>query len=158
MNLSTDLRAYSKSFPGKEQLAIEAFADALEEIPKALASNSGKNPIDALTWLRAGHSAGSKDLCIDAGTNAAKAVDAFLVKHHAINAASDVATMVLGISDVIAVTNPAAVQAAQRETEAEQNRIQGERLRTAFKENEALKEVQTIDRQVAERLSRPESY
>jgi len=158
MNLSTDLRAYSKSFPGKEQLAIEAFADALEEIPKALASNSGKNPIDALTWLRAGHSAGSKDLCIEVGTDAAKAVDVFLVKRHAINAASDVATMVLGISDVIAVTNPAAVQAAQREAEAEQNRIQGERLRTAFKENEALKEVQTIDRQVAERLSRPESY
>jgi len=158
MHLSTDLRAYSKSFAGKEQLAIEAFADALEEIPKALASNSGKNPIDSLTWLRAGHFAGSKDLCIDSGTNASKAVDVFLIKHHSINAASDVATMVLGISDVIAVTNPAAVQAAQLETEAEQNRIQGERLRTAFKENEALKEVQTIDRQIAERLSRPESY
>jgi len=158
MNLSIDLLAYSKRFPGKEQLAIEAFADALEEISKALASNSGKNPIDALTWLRAGHSAGSKDLCIEVGTNATKAVDVFLVKRHAINAASDVATMVLGISDVIAVTNPAAVQATQQEMEAEQNRIQGERLRTAFKENEALKEVQTIDRQVMERLSRPESY
>jgi chaperonin GroEL (HSP60 family) len=103
---------------------IEALR-SLEEIPKALASNSGKNPIDALTWLRAGHSAGSKDLCIEVGTDAAKAVDVFLVKRHAINAASDVATMVLGISDVIAVTNPAAVQAAQREAEAEQNRIQG---------------------------------
>lgn len=158
IEVAKDLRAYSKGFRGKEQLAVEAFADALEEIPKSLAVNSGKSPIDVLTSLRAGHAHGSKDLGVEVVANAAKPLDVFVVKRHAISASSDAATMILAISDIIATTNPGAVQAAQNELEREQQRIQGEHLNTAFKTNEALKEVKNVDREMMERLRRPESY
>ena len=56
MQLSTKLREYASTVGGREQMAVEAFANALEVIPKTLAENSGLDPIDAMIALRKAHS------------------------------------------------------------------------------------------------------
>ena len=55
MLLSTKLKEYAATVGGREQMAVEAFANALEVIPKTLAENSGLDPIDAMIALRKGH-------------------------------------------------------------------------------------------------------
>ncbi|MBS7269589.1 MAG: hypothetical protein KIH10_12225 [Candidatus Freyarchaeota archaeon] len=55
MELAREIKEYAKNFSGKEQLAIERYAKALEAIPKTLAENAGLNPIDSLAQLRALH-------------------------------------------------------------------------------------------------------
>jgi len=57
MQLSTKLKEYAATVGGREQMAVEAFANALEVIPKTLAANSGLDPIDAMIALRKAHSA-----------------------------------------------------------------------------------------------------
>jgi archaeal chaperonin len=59
------LRAFALGFSGKHQLAVKAFADALETIPKWLAFNFGLDPIDVMTQLRAHHS--SKQISMGVG-------------------------------------------------------------------------------------------
>ena len=59
------LRAYSQKLSGKEQLAVQAFADALEIIPLSLAENAGMDPIDSLMAIRAKHQAKSKWVGVD---------------------------------------------------------------------------------------------
>jgi len=60
------LRKFARSVPRKEQFAIEALADALEEIPKALARNCGMDALDTLTALRAAHASGNVNAGISA--------------------------------------------------------------------------------------------
>ena len=55
MELAKQLHKYSESFGGREQLAIKAFAESMEIIPRTLAENAGLDPIDVLTELRAAH-------------------------------------------------------------------------------------------------------
>ena len=55
MQLSTKLKEYAATVGGREQMAVEAFANALEVIPKTLATNSGLDPIDAMIALRKAH-------------------------------------------------------------------------------------------------------
>ena len=57
MQLSTKLKEYAATVGGREQMAVEAFANSLEVIPKTLAANSGLDPIDAMIALRKAHSA-----------------------------------------------------------------------------------------------------
>jgi hypothetical protein len=85
-------------------------------------------------------------------------LDSYKVKQHAIKIATETATMVLGISDIIMVTNPAAIKRAEAETEMEQKRIQDEKLRVAFKEKESLKEVTKLDREMMDRVMNPDTY
>ena len=59
VEVSLSLRSYADSVGGREQLAIEAFADAVEVIPRTLAINSGLDPIDSIVDLRAQHPAGN---------------------------------------------------------------------------------------------------
>jgi len=106
--LSKYLRKYADSLSGREQLAAIAFADALEVIPRTLAENAGLDPIDVLTELKAAHDKGKKWAGINVFTG--KVFDAWKdgvieplkIKTQAISSASEVATMILRIDDVIA--------------------------------------------------------
>ena len=102
------LRDYAPSVGGREQMAVEAFARAVEIIPKTLAENAGLDPIDMIIAIRSAHKNGEKH----AGVNVfEKKVDDLLAKHvleplrlslHEIQAATEAAIMILRIDDVIA--------------------------------------------------------
>ncbi|HIH17920.1 MAG TPA: thermosome subunit [Nanoarchaeota archaeon] len=103
------LREYSQTLKGREQLAVEEFALSLESIPKILAENSGLDPIDILTELKAQHDAGNMHAGIVVGSkgevkNAFEAgvIEPLRIKTQAITSASEVATMILRIDDVVA--------------------------------------------------------
>ena len=106
--VSKGLKEYAKSFSGREQLAITAFANAMEIIPKTLAENAGLDPIDVLTEMKAEHQKGNKWAGIDVFSG--KVVDAWemgvieplQIKTQAISSAAEVAMMILRIDDVIA--------------------------------------------------------
>ncbi len=108
IELALQLRRYAESLSGREQLAVNAFAEAIEIIPKTLAENSGLDPIDLLTELKSQHDKGRKWAGIDVFTG--KIMDAWKegvleplkVKTQAISSASEVAGMILRIDDVIA--------------------------------------------------------
>lgn len=164
MELWKELSDYAKLLINKEQLAIDAFADAVSEIPKALAANGGINAIDAMIKLRSTHENGLKNAGITAiGQRSAEPImgellDSFKAKQHAIKTATETATMILGISDIITVTNPSAIKRAEVSRDLEQKRIQDKKLRIAFKENEALKEVTQLDKVMMDRVRHPETY
>ncbi|MGE5821822.1 MAG: thermosome subunit beta [Nitrososphaerota archaeon] len=102
------LREWSSTLSGREQLAADKFAESLEVIPLALAENAGMDPIDTLTELRSKQAKGSKWSGIDA--RSAKIVDMskldivepLIVKEQIIKSATEVASMILRIDDVIA--------------------------------------------------------
>ena len=102
------LRDWSSTLSGREQLAADKFAESLEVIPLALAENAGMDPIDTLTELRSKQAKGSKWSGIDA--RSAKVVDMskldivepLSVKEQIIKSATEVASMILRIDDVIA--------------------------------------------------------
>src|SRR3989344_3169574 len=101
------LRMHAKTLSGKEQLAVEEFANALESIPEALAENAGLDPIDILTELRKRHEAGLQNHGLNLFKNdiedtfSAGIVEPLKVKTQAITSASEVATMILRIDDVL---------------------------------------------------------
>ncbi len=106
--LAMQLRRFAESLSGREQLAVNAFAEAIEIIPKTLAENSGLDPIDIVTELKSQHDKGRKWAGIDVFTG--KVMDSWKegvleplkVKTQAISSASEVAGMILRIDDVIA--------------------------------------------------------
>lgn len=106
--LARGLRKFAETLSGREQLAVNAFAEAVEVIPRTLAENSGLDPIDTLTELKSAHEKGQKWAAIDVFTG--KIVDAWKegvieplkIKTQAVSAASEVAIMILRIDDVIA--------------------------------------------------------
>jgi thermosome len=106
--LALQLRDFADSVGGREQLAVEAFADALEVIPRTLAENAGLDPIDSLVDLRARHDGGEFGAGLDAYTGdvidmeAEGVVEPRRVKTQAIESATEAATMILRIDDVIA--------------------------------------------------------
>lgn len=111
IEVAKELRKYAKSVGGREQLAIEAFADSMEVIPRALAENAGLDPIDTLVDLRASHEkADGTTMGIDVYNNKVKdmvkngVIEPLRVKTQAINSASEVAVMILRIDDVIAAS------------------------------------------------------
>ena len=68
MSMSSAVKNYAETVSGRAQLAVKAFADALEIIPKTLAENAGLSPVDALIDLRAAHSAGETGAYVDINT------------------------------------------------------------------------------------------
>ncbi len=110
MELTKRLREFGQSLSGREQLAVEEFASALEFIPTTLAENAGLDPIDVLTELRSKHDSGEKNAGLNLFTNKvenvleAKIIEPLKIKTQAINSASDVAIMILRIDDIIAAT------------------------------------------------------
>ena len=107
------LRNYATKVGGREQLAIEAFADSLEIVPKTLAENAGLESIDILVGLRAAHEKKNGHLMgVDVFqgeiVNSYKngVVEPLKVKEQAMKSAGEVAAMILRIDDVIAATKP----------------------------------------------------
>ena len=107
MIVAENLRQYASTLEGREQLAVRAFADAVESIPLTLAENSGFDPLDSLAALRAKTGQG-KAFGLDMATGqpsdmlAAGIVEPLKVKTQAIKSATEAATMVLRVDDVIA--------------------------------------------------------
>jgi thermosome len=108
VELSLRLREYAATQVGRIQLAIEAFASALEVIPRTLAENAGLDPIDKLVELREAHEKGKKTFGLDVFEGkpvdmlAAGVVEPLRVKTQAIASAAEAAIMILRIDDVIA--------------------------------------------------------
>jgi len=104
------LRKFAEKFSGREQLAILAFADALEVIPRSLAENGGLDPIDTLVELRAAHDQGKTGFGINLGNGSVAdamlmgVVEPLKVKTQAIKSASEAAEMILRIDDVISAS------------------------------------------------------
>jgi len=111
--LAKELRRYAAQIGGREQLAIEAFAEALEIIPKTLAENAGLEPIDIMVELRAAHEkpdgyvygvdvfSGKIANMYEKGV-----IEPLIVKEQAIKSATEAASMILRIDDVIAAAKP----------------------------------------------------
>ena len=112
--VATKLRSWSKSLEGREQLAAEKFAEAMESIPLALAENAGMDPIDTLATLRSKQLKGEKWTGIDvlkgrvSNMKTSDIIDPLAVKNQVISAASEAACMILRIDDVISVSKSAA--------------------------------------------------
>ena len=109
IELSLALENYAATVGGREQLAIEAFAKALEVIPRTLGQNAGLDPIDVLIKLRAEHGKkNSKSMGVNVATGEpmdmlkANIVEPLRVKTQEIDSAAEVASMILRIDDVIA--------------------------------------------------------
>jgi thermosome len=108
VELALRLREYAATVGGREQLAIEAFADAMEVIPKTLAENAGLDQIDSLVSLRSQHEKGVKSAGLDMDTGEPVdmlnlgVVEPLRVKTQAIQSAAEAAVMILRIDDVIA--------------------------------------------------------
>ena len=102
-----EIRKYADSFKGREQLAVLAFADAAEVIPRSLAENAGLDPIDKLANLRAQHENGEAHAGLDVFTGnvhntlEAGVVEPLKIKIQAIKSAAESAEMILRIDDVI---------------------------------------------------------
>ena len=102
------LRDFADSVEGREQLAVEAFADALEIIPRTLANNAGLDSIDTLVDLRAAHEDGDVSAGLDVYTGDVEdtlesgVVEPAHAKRQGISSAAEAANLVLKIDDIIA--------------------------------------------------------
>jgi thermosome len=102
------LREYAATIGGREQIAIEAFADAMEVIPRTLSENAGLDPIDTLIDLRKSHKTGKRYAGINAlsgkieDMKRGNVIEPIRVGNQAIESATDAAVMILRIDDVIA--------------------------------------------------------
>ena len=101
------LRDRAAGIEGRQQLAVEAFAEAVEALPRTLAQNAGMDPIDALVDLRTANETGRAGV-LGVGSEArvddpveAGVLDPVSVKHGAVSAATEAATMIVRIDDVI---------------------------------------------------------
>ncbi len=108
IEISKRLRLFGQRLSGRERLAVEEFANALEFIPVTLAENAGLDPIDVLTELKARHDSDERNAGLNLFENKignvleARIIEPFNIKHQAINSATEVANMILRIDDVIA--------------------------------------------------------
>ncbi len=108
IEISQGLREYATTIGGREQMAIEAFAIAIEVIPRSLAENAGLDQIEILINLRKAHKNGQKTAGLDLDTGKvadmkdANVIEPLRVGTQAIQSATEVAVMILRIDDVIA--------------------------------------------------------
>lgn len=106
--LARMLREYATTIGGREQLAVEAYAQALEVIPRTIAENAGLDMVDAVVALRAAHDSGCQTAGVDVRTGeavdmeVAGVVEPLRVKTQAISSATEAAVMILRIDDIIA--------------------------------------------------------
>ncbi len=108
LEVANVLREYAQTLPGKEQLAVMSYAEALEAVPETLAENAGLDPIDIVSELRARHNKGQTWAGVDVNEgkvnnmNKASVFEPLAVKKQIIKSATEAATMILKIDDVIA--------------------------------------------------------
>ncbi|MCK4335558.1 MAG: TCP-1/cpn60 chaperonin family protein [Candidatus Aenigmarchaeota archaeon] len=107
MQIAKYLRKYAETFKGREQLAVNAFANAMEIVPKSLAENGGLDPIDKLAQLRSEHDKNRTSAGLDVFTGNVSnmltlgVIEPLKIKLQAVKSASEVAEMVLRIDDII---------------------------------------------------------
>jgi thermosome len=113
IEIAKELRKYATKVGGREQLAVVAFADAMEVIPRTLAENAGLNPIDLLIELRSAHDKETgKYMGINVFTGKLQnsiengVIEPIVVKEQAIKSAAESAAMILRIDDVITSKAP----------------------------------------------------
>jgi thermosome len=108
IELSRILRDYAESLPGREQLAVQRYAEAIEAVPLTLGENAGLDPIDILTELRVRHEKGERWAGVDVFEGKVKDMEnlevyePLVVKQQLVKSATEAATMILKIDDVIA--------------------------------------------------------
>jgi thermosome len=122
MEVSKQLKEYASTLRGKEQLAVNAFAEALEAIPRTLAENAGADPMSLLVELRSAHQKGEKwaginlshpyEIKVD-DTFKAGIIEPLRVKKQAIKSAGEVAVMILRIDDIIAAGKSAKAESSK---------------------------------------------
>ena len=106
-SLSRDLRTYAEGIGGREQMAIEAFAGALEVIPRTLAENAGLDPVNTIIALRKAHAEGKSSFGVNVyeggvmDMREANVLEPLRVVEQAIQSATETAVMILRIDDVI---------------------------------------------------------
>lgn len=160
LEMASAIRRSLRRIGGKEQLALEAFANAVESIPEALIKNAGLDPIDFLTALRTEHVRGKKAVGINVFDNSIMdmeevgIVEPCEVKKHALKLAYEVAESILRIDDMIAVTRRGEIEREEERKVMARERIQQEKIRRALEEEEELKD---IDRSLMERMKHPET-
>ena len=108
IEVARKIREYAESLPGREQLAVQSFAEAIEVVPVTLAENAGLDPIDILSELRASHEKGMTWTGVDvfegkvSDMEKLEVYEPLAVKKQVIKSATEAATMILKIDDVIA--------------------------------------------------------
>jgi thermosome len=108
IEIARTLIDYAKSLPGREQLAVQRYAEAIEAVPLTLGENAGLDPIDLLIELRVRHEKGEKWAGVDVFEGKVKDMEnlevyePLVVKKQLIKSATEAATMILKIDDVIA--------------------------------------------------------
>jgi chaperonin GroEL (HSP60 family) len=108
--MSSVLKKYAQTLPGREQLAVKAYAEALEAITVTLSENAGLDPIDILSELRARHEKGETWAGIEViegkvqDMSKAGVFEPIGVKKQIIKSATEAASMILKIDDVIAAS------------------------------------------------------
>ncbi len=108
LEVSRALKKYAETLPGREQLAVKSFAEALEAVPTTLTENAGLDPIDILSELRARHEKGETWAGIEVHDGKvqdmlkAGVFEPLAVKKQIIKSATEAASMILKIDDVIA--------------------------------------------------------
>ena len=124
IELALHLREYAATIGGKEQLAIEAFADALETIPSVLAESAGMDALDTLMQLRSLHSKGLKFAGVDVLNSkvvedmlSVNVYEPLLVKKQVIKGAAEAAISLLKIDDLIAAAPPKEKKEEKKEGE-----------------------------------------
>jgi thermosome len=108
MEVTRALRDYAESLPGREQLAVYGFAEAIESVPLTLSENAGLDPVDILSELRASHEKGEKWAGVDVfkgkirDMEKLEVYEPLAVKKQVIKSATEASTMILKVDDVIA--------------------------------------------------------
>jgi thermosome len=108
LEISRTLKKYAETLPGREQLAVKSFAEALEVVPVTLTENAGLDPIDILSELRARHEKGETWAGIEVNSgkvqdmSEAGVFEPLAVKKQIVKSAGEAASMILKIDDVIA--------------------------------------------------------
>ena len=114
VEVASQLREFAGTLKGREQIAVNRFADAMEIIPKTLAENAGHDPIDVIVALRADHGSGKNTMGVDVHSGKSKdmmkagVLEPLRVKTHAVRSATEAASLILRIDDVIASKRSAA--------------------------------------------------
>jgi chaperonin GroEL (HSP60 family) len=108
MEIARALKGYAETLPGREQLAVQSFGEAIEIVPLTLGENAGLDPIDILSELGARHEKGEKWAGVDVFAGKIEDMwrlgvyEPLAVKKQIIKSATEAATMLLRIDDVIA--------------------------------------------------------
>ncbi len=126
IEVASRLRDFAKTLPGKEQLAVEKFADAIERVPMQLAENAGLDPIESIVSLRSSHKEGKKWEGVNVLENklgdmwSAGVLEPVVVKKQVVKSAVEAACMILKIDDIIAASKLSETGAKKEKKEEEE--------------------------------------